>query len=70
MQTELAVSAAQTITLPAPRVFEGIATIWADLDGDGVREIIATVPLARSSWLLCKRPISAAASSTGWQERP
>lgn len=33
----------QTITIPAPRVVEGVAPIWADLDGDGVREIIVTL---------------------------
>lgn len=29
--------------LPAPQVVEGIAPIWADMTGDGVREIIVTV---------------------------
>ncbi len=33
---------ALTITIPAPRVIEGLAPIWADLDGDGRREIIVT----------------------------
>lgn len=34
---------ALTIPLLEPRVVEGIAPIWADLDGDGRREIIVTV---------------------------
>ena len=32
-----------TITIPAPRVIEGLAQLWADLNGDSRREIIATV---------------------------
>ena len=32
-----------TIAIPATGVVEGISLIWADLDGDGTREIIATV---------------------------
>ena len=32
-----------TITIPAAGVVEGISPIWADLDGDGTREIIVTV---------------------------
>lgn len=35
------------IALPEPQVVEGIAPIWADLDGDGRREIIVTVSDAR-----------------------
>ena len=31
-----------TISLPEPQVVEGVAPIWADLDGDGGREIIVT----------------------------
>ena len=31
------------IDAPGPGVFEGATAIWADLDGDGVREITATV---------------------------
>lgn len=31
-----------TITMPAPQVIEGIAPLWADLNGDGQREIIVT----------------------------
>jgi hypothetical protein len=34
---------AWTIRLPEPQVVEGIAPIWADVDGDGVREIVVTV---------------------------
>ncbi len=34
---------AQTIMIPEPRVIEGIAPIWADLTGDGKREIIVTL---------------------------
>jgi hypothetical protein len=33
----------RTISIPSPSVVEGIAPIWADLTGDGVREIIVTV---------------------------
>ena len=33
----------QKVVLAAPRVFEGIAPIWADLTGDGEREIIVTL---------------------------
>lgn len=32
----------QTITIAEPHVIEGIAPIWADVDGDGRREIIVT----------------------------
>ena len=32
-----------TITIPGAGVVEGISPIWADLDGDGTREIIVTV---------------------------
>jgi hypothetical protein len=32
-----------TIAIPATGVVEGISPIWADLDGDGSREIIVTV---------------------------
>lgn len=31
-----------TITIPAPQVIEGIAPLWADLNGDGEWEIIVT----------------------------
>ncbi len=34
---------ALTIPIPEPQVIEGLAPIWADLDGDGVREIVVTV---------------------------
>lgn len=33
----------RVIALDAPQVIEGIAPIWADPDGDGVREILVTV---------------------------
>lgn len=33
----------QTITIPGQRVVEGISPIWADLNGDGQREIIVTL---------------------------
>ncbi len=33
----------RTIEIPAPKVVEGIAPIWADITGDGVREIIVTL---------------------------
>lgn len=32
-----------TISIPEPTVVEGIAPIWTDLDGDGIREIIVTL---------------------------
>ncbi|MCB0162803.1 MAG: hypothetical protein KDI79_01165, partial [Anaerolineae bacterium] len=35
-----------TIPIPEPSVVEGIAPIWADLTGDGVREIIVTLSSA------------------------
>lgn len=38
---------AREIVLDAPQVVEGIAPLWADLDGDGTREIIVTVSDAR-----------------------
>lgn len=43
-----------TISIPDPAVVEGIAPIWADLTGDGRREVIVTVsdasgpPIGRS----------------------
>ena len=33
----------RTFEIPEPLVLEGIAPIWADLDGDGDREILATL---------------------------
>lgn len=39
--SELRVAA--EIAVPSPQVIEGIAPIWADLDGDGAREILVTV---------------------------
>jgi hypothetical protein len=43
VETVPAVRVAQTIEIPAPKVVEGLAPIWADLDGDGAREIIVTL---------------------------
>lgn len=43
VETQPALRLVQTIVIPAPRVVEGIAPIWADLDGDGRREIIVTL---------------------------
>jgi hypothetical protein len=34
---------ASVFTVDAPPVIEGLAPIWADLDGDGTREILVTV---------------------------
>jgi len=34
---------AATMVIPAPQVIENIAPLWADLNGDGEREIIVTV---------------------------
>lgn len=34
---------ALVISIPEPQVIEGLAPIWADLDGDGLREIVVTV---------------------------
>lgn len=36
-------TASTTITITGAGVVEGISPIWADLDGDGIREIIVTV---------------------------
>ena len=33
----------RTFDVPAPSVLEGIAPIWTDLNGDGVREIVVTL---------------------------
>jgi hypothetical protein len=43
VQTRPKLRVLRTIPIPAPAVIEGIAPIWADLDGDGVREIIVTL---------------------------
>jgi hypothetical protein len=43
VETEPALRVALTIPLSGEQVVEGIAPIWADLDGDGAREIIVTV---------------------------
>ncbi len=36
-----------TISLPEPDVFEGLSPIWADVDGDGTDDLIATVSNAQ-----------------------
>jgi hypothetical protein len=38
----------QTFGVPAGQVIEGLAPIWTDLDGDGVREIIVTLSDAQN----------------------
>ena len=43
VQTEPELQVVAELPIAAPEVVEGIAPIWADLDGDGTREIIATV---------------------------
>jgi len=43
VETVPAVHVARKIELPSPRVVEGISPIWADLSGDGQREIIVTL---------------------------
>jgi hypothetical protein len=42
IETEPAPRIINTIRIPAPHVIEGIAPIWADLNGDGQREIVVT----------------------------
>lgn len=43
---------ALTIPIPDPLVVEGIAPIWADLTGDGIREIIVTLSDAsQGAWI-------------------
>ncbi len=37
---------AQQVHLPSPDVIEGLAPLWADLDGDGTPEIVVTVSRA------------------------
>lgn len=49
------------ITIPDPAVVEGVAPIWADLTGDGVREIIVTLSDAKQGAQI------AAFSETGQQ---
>jgi hypothetical protein len=40
------------IQVDAPAVLEGIAPLWADIDGDGVQELVSTVSNASSgAWL-------------------
>ena len=43
VETEPKLRLVLNIRLPEPQVVEGIAPIWADVDGDGEREIIVTV---------------------------
>jgi hypothetical protein len=43
VETEPAFKVVNRIEIPAPEVVEGITPIWADLDGDGEREILVTV---------------------------
>ena len=47
VETEPEVRVALNIPIPGDTVVEGIAPIWADLDGDGVREIIVTLSNAQ-----------------------
>lgn len=42
LATEAGATIVATISVPAPAVIEGISPLWADLDGDGRREIIVT----------------------------
>jgi hypothetical protein len=43
IETTPEVRVVSQIVLPAPQVVEGLSPIWADLNGDGSREIIVTV---------------------------
>ena len=43
VRTKPSVGVVWTVRLPDGDVVEGIAPIWSDLDGDGVREILVTV---------------------------
>ena len=43
LAAEPALRVVRVIGLPAPDVVEGSAPIWADLDGDGTRELVVTV---------------------------
>ncbi|MGD9092010.1 MAG: hypothetical protein PVF74_04125 [Anaerolineales bacterium] len=43
VETQPLPGVSRTIAIPPPAVIEGIAPIWADLNGDGSREIIITV---------------------------
>ena len=47
VETDPSVQVVSTITLPDGDVVEGISPIWADMDGDGIPEIIVTVSNAR-----------------------
>ncbi|MFQ5754944.1 MAG: hypothetical protein ACE5H7_02505 [Acidiferrobacterales bacterium] len=48
VQTRLKLRVLRIILIPGPAVVEGIAPIWVDLDGDGVREIIVTLSDAQA----------------------
>ena len=48
VETKPSVRVLSTISLPDIDVVEGIAPIWADLDNDGVREIVVTLSNASS----------------------
>jgi hypothetical protein len=43
IETDPAMQMVIRIEIPAPAVVEGVAPLWADLDGDGQREILVTV---------------------------
>jgi hypothetical protein len=47
VETEPEVRVALNIPIPDDTVVEGISPIWADMDGDGTREIIVTLSNAR-----------------------
>ena len=47
VETRPEVRVSLNIPIPGDTVVEGIAPIWADLDGDGVREIIVTLSNAK-----------------------
>ena len=43
LQTRPSLEAVTRISIPGQRVVEGISPIWADLNGDGQREIFVTI---------------------------
>ena len=43
LETRPSLKIAERISIPGQRVLEGISPIWADLNGDGQREIIVTI---------------------------
>jgi hypothetical protein len=43
LETTPCIQVLADISVPAPYVIEGLSPIWADLDGDGSREILVTV---------------------------